>query len=503
MKRIVLQMENISIDFSGFWALKNMNLSLEESEIHALVGENGAGKSSLIKVLGGIYKPKTGRILVDGYEVKINDVRHARSMGISIIHQEIVLVPYQTVAENIFLGRELINKLGFEDMSRMNAEAAQMMANLGINIDPTMQIYRLTIAQQQLIEIIKAVSFDVKILVMDEPTSSLSGAEVEILFTVINRLKKNGVSIIYISHKLDEVFRISDKVTVIRDGNYIATKSIKEVDHDELIQLMVGRTIEQFYVRIFNTPGPKALEVKNLTKKGVFDTINFHACNGEIVGFFGLVGAGRSEIMMALFGGDHYDSGQVFLSGKEVLFKSTKEAIDNGIGFVPENRKEQGLILENTASFNIILASIAKLVKHGLISKKACDILVDEYFGKLNIKASSTQQLALELSGGNQQKLVLSKWLATKPKVLILDEPTKGIDVGAKAEIYGIMNNLAAEGMAIIMVSSELPEIISMCDRVYVVNNGHISGELSRLEFSQDRIMQLSIGEKGNGHGGK
>lgn len=495
MKRVILEMTDVSIEFSGVYALRDMHFSLQASEVHALIGENGAGKSSLIKILGGIYKPKTGRITVEGVEARIGDVKHAQRRGISIIHQEIVLVPYQSVAENIFLGREITNKLGFKAMRKMCEEAERMLTRLDIDIDPNTLVRQLTIAQQQLIEIVKAVSFDARILVMDEPTSSLSESEIEILFEVIERLKTHGVSIIYISHKLDEVFRIADRVTVIRDGSHIATRDIGETDRSELVRMMVGRTIDQFYTRTYNESGDVALEIRNLTKKGVFEDISFTVRNGEIVGFAGLVGAGRSEILMCVFGGDTYETGQVLLRGVETRFKSTKEAIDSGIGFVPENRKEQSLVLENSVGFNIILASVDALVRHGLVSERLAQSLIDEYFNNLNIKARSTRQLVLELSGGNQQKLVLSKWLATNPKILIMDEPTKGIDVGAKAEIYAIMNKLAASGMAILMVSSELPEIISMCDRVYVVHSGRITGELRRQEFSQARIMQYATGK--------
>jgi ABC-type sugar transport system ATPase subunit len=495
MKRVVLEMTGISIEFSGVYALRDMHFSLRESEVHALIGENGAGKSSLIKILGGIYKPKTGRIMVEGAEVRINDVKHAQEMGISIIHQEIILVPYQTVAENIFLARELTNNFGFKDNRRMCEETERMMAALGIDIDPTTPVWQLTIAQQQLIEIVKAVSFETRILVMDEPTSSLSESEVQILFGVIERLRERGVGVIYISHKLDEVFRIADCVTVIRDGTYIATKEIGEMEQNELIRMMVGRTIDQFYTRTYNEPGAVALEVRNLSKKGVFREISFTVRNREIVGFAGLVGAGRSEIMMCLFGGDTYDGGQILLGGVETRFRSTKEAIKNGIGFVPENRKQQGLILENSAGFNITLASINSIVRHGLLNEKLAESLINKSFNDLNIRARSARQLALELSGGNQQKLVLSKWLATDPKILILDEPTKGIDVGAKAEIYAIMNRLASSGMAILMVSSELPEIISICDRVYVLHSGQIAGELQRRDFSQAKIMQYATGK--------
>ena len=457
MGKTILEMIDIKKSFSGIYALSGINFSLEMGEVHALLGENGAGKSTLIKVLGGIYKPDSGTIKINGQEVEINGVSDAQEKGIGIIHQEIVLVPYLTVAQNLFLGREIKTKFGTVDMRETNRRAGEMLANLGVNIHPDTLVESLTIAQQQMVEIVKAVSFDGRIIVMDEPTSSLSNDEVEQLFGIIERLKAKQVSIIYISHRMEELFRISDRVTIIRDGAYVGTKKTSETNANELVAMMVGRELESFYARDYNDleHAETALEVKNLTCEGVFSDISFRVRKGEILGFAGLVGAGRSEIMECIFGARKYQSGTILLNGKEVRFTTPIQAIKAGIGLVPEDRKKQGLVLGNTVGFNLTLASI---------------------------------------SGGNQQKIVLGKWLAIKPDVLILDEPTRGVDVNAKFEIYSVINELAKAGIAVIMVSSELPEIINMCDNVCVIKAGRMTGMLGREELDQERIMQYAAG---------
>lgn len=494
MENDVLEMRNISKQFSGVYALKDMHLNLKKGELHAIVGENGAGKSTLIKILGGIYKPDSGKIYMNGIEQKISDVKDARAKGINIIHQEICLVPYLSVYENIFLGREITNALHLKDKRLMRQKAQKILDDLNINIPPNTLIKELTIAQQQLVEIVKAISFDVKILVMDEPTSSLAENEVQTLFEVIEKLKKDGVSIIYISHKMDEIFQIADTVTVIRDGNYVSTKPVENTTADELVRLMVGRKIENFYIRTFNPKGEVALEVSNFNSQNYFHDINFHVRKGEIVGFAGLIGAGRSEIMLSIFGAQKYDSGQIRLHSKEIQIRKPKDAIQNGIAMVPEDRKGQGLVLTNTVGFNITLAALKYLIHRKFISKKKAAHLVDKYVNDLMIKTRNHEQLAIELSGGNQQKVVFGKWLATQPEILILDEPTRGVDVGAKAEIYRIMNDYAKRGLAIIMVSSELPELINMCDRIYVMHEGQIKAELDKNDFSQDIIMKYATG---------
>lgn len=496
MGQTVLEMTGIKKSFAGIYALNGIDFSLELGEVHALLGENGAGKSTLIKVLGGIYQPDCGLIKVNGKEVKIDGVPAAGANGIGIIHQEIVLVPYLTVAQNLFLGREIRTRLGTLDEAEMNRRAADMISALGVNIKAETVVEKLTIAQQQMVEIVKAVSFNGKIIVMDEPTSSLSNEEVEQLFGIIENLRKKKVSIIYISHRMEELFRISDRITVIRDGTYVGTKKTVETNANELVAMMVGRDLDNFYVRDYCDVehAPIALEVKNLSRQGTFENISFSVHKGEILGFAGLVGAGRSEIMEAVFGARPYDAGQIFLNGDEVHFKNPMQAIKSGIALVPEDRKKQGLVLGNSVAFNLTLSSLRFCMNGIAISEKKRDSIIEHYSKRLRIKAASPEIEASSLSGGNQQKVVLGKWLATKPDVLILDEPTRGVDVNAKYEIYTVINELAKEGIAIIMVSSELPEIINMCDNVCVIRAGKLVGKLGKDQMNQEEIMKYAAG---------
>ncbi len=495
MGHAVLEMTGIKKSFSGIYALNGIDFSLERGEVHALLGENGAGKSTLIKVLGGIHQPDCGSIRIDGREVRVRNVAEARENGIGIIHQEIVLVPYLTVAQNLFLGREII-KHGVVDMAETNRRAEEMISSLGVHIQTDTMVEDLTIAQQQMVEIVKAVSFDGRIIVMDEPTSSLSNEEVEQLFEIIARLKEKKVSIIYISHRMEELFRISDRVTIIRDGTYVGTRETSKTTANELVAMMVGRDLESFYARDFNdlSGADTALEVKNLTSEGTFENISFHVRKGEILGFAGLVGAGRSEIMECIFGARPYQSGEIILNGKTVSFKNPMQAIQAGIALVPEDRKKQGLVLGNSVAFNLTLASLRFYMNGIAISEKKRKAVIDSYFEKLRIKAASSKIEAGSLSGGNQQKVVLGKWLATKPDVLILDEPTRGVDVNAKFELYSVINELAKNGIAIIMVSSELPEIINMCDNVCVIREGKLTGVLAKDDLSQEEIMKYAAG---------
>lgn len=495
MGHAVLEMTGIKKSFSGIYALNGIDFSLERGEVHALLGENGAGKSTLIKVLGGIHQPDCGSIRIDGREVRVRNVAEARENGIGIIHQEIVLVPYLTVAQNLFLGREII-KHGVVDMAETNRRAEEMISSLGVHIQTDTMVEDLTIAQQQMVEIVKAVSFDGRIIVMDEPTSSLSNEEVEQLFEIIARLKEKKVSIIYISHRMEELFRISDRVTIIRDGTYVGTRETSKTTANELVAMMVGRDLESFYARDFNdlSGADTALEVKNLTSEGTFENISFHVRKGEILGFAGLVGAGRSEIMECIFGARPYQSGEITLNGKTVSFKNPMQAIQAGIALVPEDRKKQGLVLGNSVAFNLTLASLRFYMNGIAISEKKRKAVIDSYFEKLRIKAASSKIEAGSLSGGNQQKVVLGKWLATKPDVLILDEPTRGVDVNAKFELYSVINELAKNGIAIIMVSSELPEIINMCDNVCVIREGKLTGVLAKDDLSQEEIMKYAAG---------
>jgi ABC-type sugar transport system ATPase subunit len=487
-------MKKINKQFPGVYALQDVDFELEVGEVHALLGENGAGKSTLIKVLGGIYSIDKGEIYIQGKNVSIKDVKDAQKYGISIIHQELVLVPHMTVAENIYLGRELIGVLGTIDREAMLIETQKLLDAFDLKIDAGSLINKLTVAQQQMVEIIKAISFNAKILVMDEPTSSLTEKEVEFLFNTIKNLKKNGVGVIYISHRMSELFEISNRVTVLRDGQYIGTKITKDTNKDELISMMVGRELTNYYIRTYNDPGEIVLEVKGLKKLGVLNDISFSVRKGEIVGLAGLMGAGRSEVMKAIFGIDAIDSGEIFINGKKVNIKEPNDAMKHGIALVPESRKTEGLFIIESVKFNTTLKVLDKFIKYLRVNKNIEDNIAEKYVKELSIKTPSTNQIVGNLSGGNQQKVVIAKWLATEPKVLILDEPTRGVDVKAKAEIYSIMNNLVESGVSIIMISSELPEIINMSDRVLVMCNGSITGSLTRQELDQEKIMHFATG---------
>lgn len=494
MEGNLLQMKNVNKRFPGVYALKGVNFELKKGEVHALLGENGAGKSTLMKVLGGIYSIDEGEIYINGEKVEVKSVKDAQAFGISIIHQELVLVPYMTVAENIYLGRELTGGGGFVDIKSMIKEAQKLLDSFELNINAASLIAELTVAEQQMVEIIKAISFNAKILVMDEPTSSLTDKEVEFLFKTIRNLKENGVGIVYISHRMSELFEISDRITVMRDGEYIGTKNTKETTKDELIAMMVGRSLTNYYTRTYNEPGETILEVKNLKREGILNDVSFDLKKGEILGVAGLMGAGRSEVMRAIFGLDSIDSGEIFVEGKKVNIKSPNDAMDYGIALVPENRKEEGLFLIQSVKFNATLKVLDKFINLIKVDKKKENDIVNKYVKEMSIKTPSTEQLVGNLSGGNQQKVVIARWLATEPKVLILDEPTRGVDVAAKAEIYLIMNKLVNSGVSIIMISSELPEIINMSDRVLVMANGSVSGQLVRGEFTQEKIMHYATG---------
>ena len=497
MGQTVLEMINIKKSFAGIYALSGIDFSLELGEVHALLGENGAGKSTLIKVLGGIHQPDCGTIKINGKEVKIDGVPAARANGIGIIHQEIVLVPYLSVARNLFLGREIKTGFGTVNYAEQNRRATEMISAIGLNFDAETLVEDLTIAQQQMVEIVKAVSFGGKIIVMDEPTSSLSNEEVEQLFEIIEQLRKQQISIIYISHRMEELFRISDRVTVIRDGAYVGTKKTSETTPNELVAMMVGRDLDNFYARDFvkdMDSRPVVMEVCNLTSGDTFSDVNFQVHKGEILGFSGLVGAGRSEIMETIFGARPKTAGEVFLKGQSAEFKNPADAIKAGIALVPENRKVQGLVLDNTLTFNMSLASLRFYMNGVKISARKRNEVVTDYMEKMRIKAASPMIEAVSLSGGNQQKVVLGKWLATKPELLILDEPTRGVDVNAKYEIYSIINELAKSGIAIIMVSSELPEIINMCDNVCVMRSGKLVAKLPQKGITQEKIMKYAAG---------
>lgn len=491
----LLEMNHIRKTFPGVVALDDVSITLDRGQVLALLGENGAGKSTLIKVLAGVHCAQSGTIAIDGVEQSIRTPKDALNAGIAVIYQELCLANDMTVAENIFMGREPKKKNGFIDYIKMNAEAKRILDELGVKISPSATLRSLSIAQKQTIEIARCISKNARIIVMDEPTSSLTENEVRMLFALIRKMKQNQIGIIYISHRMEEIFEICDTVTVIRDGTSIGTRQTNAVGREELIRMMVGRSLNQYYTKDDHVQQEVVLSVRDFVTTKSEHKLSFDLHKGEILGFSGLVGAGRSELMKAVFGSDKKVSGQIFLHGKPVEIRSTSDAIAHGIAMISEERHKEGLVLRNSVSFNTSLLCLKEFIRNLHVNQKAEAKIVDEQVQALRIKISSPQQLALNLSGGNQQKVVLGKWLAIKPQIIILDEPTRGIDIGSKSEIYEIMNRLTAEGCAIIMVSSELPEILGMSDRVCVMMEGKITAVLNRDELSQEKIMHYSIGE--------
>ena len=489
--KVLLRMKNIHKSFPGVHALKAVDFELRAGEVHALLGENGAGKSTLIKVLGGIYTPDEGEIYIEGKKVEIKDVITAQKCGISIIHQELVLVPYMTVGENIFLGREPM-KGKFVDRAKLHEEAQKLLDDYGMDIDARTLVGKLPIAKQQMVEIIKAISYQSKILVMDEPTSSISDKEVSFLFDTMRTLTAKGVGIIYISHKMSELEEICDRVTVMRDGAYIATEVVRETTKDQLISMMVGRDLKNYYTRDYSNQGEVILRCENIDDNNMVKGASFELRKGEILGFAGLVGAGRSELMKCIFGLTKNYTGDIYLEGKKVNIKSPAEAIRHGIALVPEDRKLEGLYHIQSVKFNTTIEVLDKFIKFIFNDKNKEEEITQNYIDMMATKTPSTKQAVGKLSGGNQQKIMIGRWLATSPKILILDEPTRGVDVGAKSEIYSIINKLAKEGMSIILISSELPEIINMSDRIYVMRDGKVTGCLGHKEVTQEKIMKLA-----------
>ena len=499
----ILKMENISKNFYGVYALKNVSFNVKKGEIHALVGENGAGKSTLMKVLSGVYPHGTyeGNIYMGNQECRFQNVRDAENAGISIIYQELNLVSEMDIGENIFLNRWPMRR-GMIDYDSMYHQAEEICKELKIEENVRAKVKNLGIGMQQLVEIAKALSKKVDILVLDEPTASLTESEVDTLLCFLKELQKKGVTCIYISHKLNEVFQVSDRITVLRDGNTIGTYQTEEIDEAFVIKAMVGRELTERFPYRKRKTGEKVLEISDygLTDpKGrkILKHINLYLRKGEILGIAGLMGAGRTELAMSLFGAiEGRKSGTVKLFGEQVCMTSPGDAIRKNIALLTENRKEQGLLLEQSVSENIVLASMRKILSHGTLDSNKQYIYAQKYVKELNIKVPSVQTQVKNLSGGNQQKVVLAKWLMTEPKILILDEPTRGIDVGAKFEIYNLMLELVEKGYSVIMISSELPEILGMSDRVIIMHEGTVSGELSREEATQEKVMMLATGGK-------
>ena len=491
----LFRLENISKAFPGVKALNNVSISIEKGEVLALMGENGAGKSTLIKILAGAYKMDSGEIYCEEKKVQINDRNDSTKLGISIIFQELNLFSNLSVAENIFVNREF-RKAGFiYDREKANREASVLLEKVGLSCSPDTKLVDLTISQRQMVEIAKALSSDAKLIIMDEPTSSLTDNEVDKLFEIINNLKESGVSILFVSHKINEVKRIADRVHVLRDGEYIATLLKEEITEEAIIKAMVGRNLENIFDKQYAEIGETALEVKNLYTKNFLKNISFNVRKGEIVGFAGLVGAGRSEVMRAVFGLDAITGGEILVNGKPVRIKSPADAIKLGMGFVPEDRKNEGLFLRMSVMKNSSIVMMNKVSKHGVINSAQEYETTRSYVEKLNVKTPNMEKEVMELSGGNQQKVVVAKWLSNEPQILIVDEPTRGIDVGAKKEIHNLISNLAKSGVAIRMISSEMPEILGMCDRIYVMHEGRIKSELSRGEATQEKIMEVILQE--------
>jgi ribose transport system ATP-binding protein len=486
-------MVGISKSFPGVRALDRVDLDLNPSEVHALAGENGAGKSTLMKILSGLYRADEGAIWLRGKQVAPTGPRDMLDAGVSVIYQELNLVPYLSVAENIFLGREPRRAGGFVDWPRMRADVKKLLAPFGLELDPRARVNTLGPAYQQVVEIAKALSVHSDILVMDEPTAALTGREVDRLFEVIRSLRKSGVSVIYISHRLQEIKQVADRVSVLRDGRHIVTAPVGDITVDEIIKHMVGRTLTEQYPKATATLGAEILRVEGLTKKGVCKDVSFSVRRGEILGVAGLVGAGRTEIMELVFGAKRRDAGKIFVEGKEVDIRSTRDAVRAGIALIPEERKRQGLVLGLSVFDNVAL-TVLDLHSTVLIRRREITSMVAKVAQTIRVRTPSLAQKVRNLSGGNQQKVVLSKWFVRHCEIYIFDEPTRGIDVGAKVEIYRLMQDLAARGAAIIMVSSDLPEVMNMSDRIAVVWSGQIVGEFARGEVNEEQVMSHALG---------
>jgi ribose transport system ATP-binding protein len=489
-----IRMENIHKAFGTNQVLTGVDFDLLDGEVHALMGENGAGKSTMMNVLTGLHAGDSGIITIDGKETYFKNPKEAEQSGITFIHQELNIWPDMTVLENLFIGKELKNSFGLLKTTEMKALAKKQFDRLAVSIPLDKEARSCSVGEQQMIEIAKALMTEAKVIIMDEPTAALTEREISKLFGVISSLKKAGVSIIYISHRMEEIFSICDRITVMRDGKTVDTKAIPETDFDEVVRKMVGRELTERFPKRNPNPGETVLQVKGLTKKGHFEDVNLSVRAGEIVGVSGLMGAGRTEIMRAIFGLDGFDSGEVWLKGEKVIIKTPEQAVKAGIGFITEDRKDEGLILDFSIRDNMVLPTLYSFAPKGIINEKSETDFVNMLIKRLTVKTESPDIAVGKLSGGNQQKVVIAKWVGIGPKLLILDEPTRGVDVGAKREIYELMNELTDRGVAIIMVSSELPEVLGMSDRILVVHEGKISGELMRENATQEKIMTLATG---------
>lgn len=498
MSDIKMRISGVEKSFPGVKALSNIDFSVRKGTVHALCGENGAGKSTLMKIIMGLYKADKGQIFIDEQPVEIKNPIQAREHGISMIAQELNYVPELSVEENLFLGRLPVNKLGKVDWKKVRKETIQFLKDENLPYEPGQKLKTLTVSDIQMLEIIKAVTNNAKIVIMDEPTSSITEREVKQLFTKIEELKAKGVAIVYISHKMDEVFQIADDITVLRDGTVVSTDRAEDLNLDTVISRMVGRKLSNVYPKEEIEIGEKAIEVENFSQDNLFEDVNFYARKGEIVGFAGLVGAGRTEVMRTVFGLDPHKTGTVKIDGKPVTIKNAGDSIGNRLVMLSESRRDDGIVPVRSIQKNAALASLRNYIYGGFAHKAKEKAEVKDMFDKMNVKAPSMETEISKLSGGNQQKVLLARWMLCDPEIMILDEPTRGIDVGAKYEIYKLITDIVKEDKAVIMVSSELPELIGMCDRIYIMCQGKISGCISKEDFSQETIMKFATGVENN-----
>ncbi len=498
MSTPVVELRDVTKRFPGVVALRDMGLTVEPGEVHGLIGENGAGKSTLIKVLTGVYTPEEGQIIVEGTERRFSAPKDSQEAGIACVYQELNIVKQLSLTDNIFLNQYIKTGSGLLDYKAMHAKATELLQSMSIDVDVTKPAAVFGMGVLQMVEIAKALLTGAKVIIMDEPTSSLGESEVEQLIRVVRELKASGVAIVFVSHKLEELFILCDRVTVMRDGKHIITSPIEELDNDKLIRAMVGRSVDNQFPKVETTPGDVAVEFRDVTSVGTIKHVSFEARYGEILGFAGLVGAGRTETMRAIFGDLPIDSGEVLLNGKPVRISSPQDAVGKGIAFVTEDRKGQGLVLNQSISTNLILASLGRVKSGMLLDKAKIRQVSADSIASMRIKTPDAENQVSKLSGGNQQKVVIGKWINSDAEVYLFDEPTRGIDVGAKVEVYNIMNRLASEGKCIIMVSSELPEVLGMSDRVVVMRGGEVMAQMRRGEadFNEDDIMKAAWGER-------
>jgi ribose transport system ATP-binding protein len=497
----LLEMKGISKQFPGVQALDNVDFSVRAGEVHALVGENGAGKSTLMKILGGAYQADQGNLYLNGIISSISSPSDGIQAGINVVYQELVLAPHLSVAENIMLGQQPKRSFLSVDWSATRKRAREVLKQLGVEIDVRRTVRSLTVAEQQIVEIARALQRKSRILILDEPSAVLGKRDIDLLYKVIRRLKEQGIAIIYISHRLEEIFLIADRVTILKDGKIVGTAGASELDEQQLVKMMIGRELKNVYQKSTTLKtGNEVIRVEGLTKSGVFENISFAVRSGEILGMAGLVGSGRTDIVRAIAGADKFDSGSIFLNEKRMAYNSPSEALSHGVSLLPEDRNTQGLFLKRPLYENITIASLDQIMNNGVINLKKERVKVNDLIHEIEIQAASINQLAANLSGGNKQKVVLARWLGAGSKVLIFDEPTRGVDVGAKVEIYRLMNQLAEEGAAIIMVSSEMPEILGMADNILVIWRGKISASFSREEATDEKILQFALfGANNNG----